>query len=83
MNNIEKSKADFTVREIYFANISNGTVFLLQGVWKLTLWQNTLRSKTLVCDLQEKRCLIKEIKQGVNKGNVEKIVCWSVRNVYT
>ena len=32
-DNAEKSKADFTVREIYFANISKRTAFLLQRVF--------------------------------------------------
>ena len=63
-NNAEKSKADFTVTEICFANISKRTAFLLQGVLKLTLWQKTLRFKTLVCDLQGKRCLTKEINNN-------------------
>ena len=27
-NNLKKSKADFTVREVYFSNISKGTAFL-------------------------------------------------------
>ena len=28
----KKSEADFTAREIYFANVSKGTAFLLQGI---------------------------------------------------
>lgn len=28
----QKSKADFTVREIYYSNVSKGTVFLLRGI---------------------------------------------------
>ena len=31
---IYKSKADFTVREIYFSNISKSTAFLLQGMFE-------------------------------------------------
>ena len=27
-NNVKQSKADFTVREVYFSNISKGTAFL-------------------------------------------------------
>ena len=30
-NNLKKSKADFTVGEIYFSNISKGAAFRLQG----------------------------------------------------
>ena len=30
--NAKKSKADFTLRKIYFSDISNGRGFLLQGI---------------------------------------------------
>ena len=30
----KKSKADLTVRETYFSNISKGTAFLLQGIFE-------------------------------------------------
>ena len=33
-NDLQKSKADFTLREVYFPNISKGTAFLLQGVFE-------------------------------------------------
>ena len=33
MNNTEKSKADFTVREIYFANISKETASRVSENW--------------------------------------------------
>ena len=36
-NNIRKSKADFTVREMNFSNISRGTAFVLQGIYETHL----------------------------------------------
>ena len=34
VNNLEKSETDFTVREVYFSNISKGTAYLLQGMFE-------------------------------------------------
>ena len=47
VNNPKKSKADFTVREISFSNISKGTPFLRLGILILTLWQKTLQFDTV------------------------------------
>ena len=33
-SNLKKSKPDFTVREVYFSNISKGKTFLLQSLFE-------------------------------------------------
>ena len=33
-SNLKENKADSTVREVYFSNISKGTDFLLQGMFE-------------------------------------------------